>query len=69
MEDFKTIRNFVLQLTSEADLEVENTLGDLRLRISADDWSSISDLYSAGNFTDNTTILELLAAIQPTEDK
>ena len=64
MEDFKIIREFILQLMREAGLHEENTLRELMDRISLDDWSSIEEYMNAGQFKEETTILELLAAIQ-----
>ena len=64
MEDYQQIRNYILQLTREADLTVESTLQELMNRIPPDDWSSIEEMVDATNFTEETTILELLAAIQ-----
>ena len=50
MEDFKVIREFILQLMREAGLHEENTLRELMDRISLDDWSSIEEYMNAGQF-------------------
>lgn len=62
MADYKSMRNFILQLTSRTDLTLESTLRDARDRIPREDWSKLEEL--AGNFNEETTILEVLAAIQ-----
>jgi hypothetical protein len=62
--DYQFIRNYILRLTSEADLNVESTLRELMDSIPPDDWSSVEELVDVGNFTEETTILELLAGIQ-----
>jgi hypothetical protein len=64
MADYQHIRNYILQLTDEADLNVESTLRELMDSIRPDDWSSVEELVDVGNFTEETTILELLAGIQ-----
>ncbi len=64
MADYQFTRNYILQLTSEAGLNVESTLRELMDSIRPDDWSSVKELVAAGNFTEETTILEVLAAIQ-----
>ena len=64
MADYQFIRNYILRLTSEADLNVESTLRELMDSIPPDDWSSVEELVDVGNFTEETTILELLAGIQ-----
>jgi hypothetical protein len=72
MEDYKQTRNYLLKLTESAGLTLESTLRGLRDRISPEDWSTVEQLVTVSNFNDETTILELLAAIQsadaPPED-
>ena len=63
-EDRDMIRGQVLGLMHEADLSVEATLEDLHLSIPLDDWASVNELIVAGGFTEQQTILELLASIQ-----
>jgi hypothetical protein len=64
MEDYQQTRDYILQLTHVADLTVRSTLLDLKNNIHPDDWSNVEELAAATNFTQETTILELLAAIQ-----
>jgi hypothetical protein len=64
MADYQSTRNYILQLTSGSGLHVESTLRELRDSIRPDDWSRVEELLDAGNFTEETTILEVLAAIQ-----
>ena len=64
MADYQSTRNDILQLAGGAGLHVESTLRELRDRIRPDDWARVEDLLDAGNFTEETTILEVLAALQ-----
>lgn len=63
--DRDIIRGQVLALMHEAELSVEATLEDLRVRLAPDDWGSVQELMEAGAMIESQTILELLAAIQP----
>jgi hypothetical protein len=47
-----------------AGLQEANTLRDLKGKIGSDDWSRIEEHVQAGQFTEETTILELLMALQ-----
>jgi hypothetical protein len=67
--DRDTIRGQILALTREAELSVEATLQDLRVRAAPDDWGSIQELMEAGGINERQTILELLAAIQPFKEE
>lgn len=64
MEDYKQTRNYLLKLTESAGLTVGNTIRDLMDRLSPEDWSAVEQRITASNFNEETTILELLAAIQ-----
>jgi len=64
MADYQHTRNYILQLTGKAGLNVESTLRELMDSISPDDWSGVEELVDVGNFTEETTILELLAGLQ-----
>lgn len=64
LQDYKTIREFILRLMRGVDLQEANTLRDLKGRIGPDDWSRIEERVQAGQFTEETTILELLMALQ-----
>lgn len=64
MADYQSTRDYILKLTSETGLHLESTLRELMDRIRPDEWSSVEELLDAGNFTEETTILEVLAAIQ-----
>jgi hypothetical protein len=72
MENYKQTRNYLTRLAESAGLTLERTLGDLRARVSAEDWSTVEERVTVANFNEETTILELLAAIQsadaPPED-
>jgi hypothetical protein len=72
MEDYKEIRNYLLKVTESTGLALESTLGELRNRLSVEDWSNVEQRVTVSNFHEETTILELLAAIQsadaPPED-
>ena len=72
MEDYKETRNYLLKLTEAAGLTVESTLRALRDRLPPDDWSTVEERVTVSNFNDETTMLELLAALQsadaPPED-
>ncbi len=64
MEDYKQTRNYILKVTESAGLTVESTLRDLMDRLSPEDWSTVEQRVTVSNFNEETTILELLAAIQ-----
>jgi hypothetical protein len=64
MEDYKQIRNYLLKLTESAGLTVGSTLRDLMNRLSPEAWSAVEERLTVSNFNEETTILELLAAIQ-----
>jgi len=67
MDDYLQTRNYLLKLTESAGLTVESTLRALRDRLSPDDWSTVEERVTASNFNDETTILELLAALQSSD--
>jgi hypothetical protein len=67
MEDYKLTRNYLLKLTESAGLTVESTLRDLIDRVSPKDWSTVEQRVTVANFNEETTILELLAAIQSSD--
>jgi len=72
MEDYKKTRDYLLKVTGSAGLTVESRLRDLMDRLSPEDWSTVEQRIAVANFTEETSILELLAAIQsadaPPED-
>jgi hypothetical protein len=72
MEDYKTLRDYLLKLTDSVGLTVGNTVRDLKERLSSKDWSAVDERVTVSNYNEETTILELLAAIQsadaPPED-
>jgi hypothetical protein len=72
MEEYKQTRDYLLKLTDSVGLTVGNTVRDLKERLSSKDWSAVEERVTVSNYTEETTILELLAAIQsadaPPED-
>ena len=64
MAEYRSTRNDILQLAGGAGLHVGSTLRELRDGLRPDDWSRVEKLLDAGNFTEETTILEVLAALQ-----
>ena len=72
MDDYKNIRDYLLKLTESVGLTVGSTVRDLKERLSSKEWSAIERRVTASNYDQETTILELLVAIQsadaPPED-
>jgi hypothetical protein len=72
MDDYKKTRDYLLKLTESAGLTVGGSVRDLMDRLSPEEWSAVEQRIAVANFTEETTILELLAAIQsadaPPED-
>ena len=72
VENYKKLRDHLLKLTASAGLTVESTVRDFKARLSPEEWSVVEQRLTASNYTEESTILELLAAIQsadaPAED-
>jgi hypothetical protein len=64
MDAYKQTRNYLLKVTESAGLTVGSPLRDLMSRLSPEDWSALEARLTVSNFNEETTILELLAAIQ-----
>ena len=64
-EDYQTTRRSILQVMTEAGLQVGNTLDELQARADPGAWARIEGYLKPGMLTGNHRIIDLLVAIHP----